>query len=130
MRHQLQEEGGFTLIDLVMAFTILSLISVAIALSAVAASRSAGIVIRKSIAAHLSTSKLDELAAISPLLLNDTYDSLEAGLTVSGHEFTRSVDVTVNTDGTRRVIVESYPTNPSLNESVAITRTFAPWGTR
>jgi len=101
--------------------------AVAVTLGSVTISRSAGIILRKTIAVQLASTKLEEISSINPSSLNDTYDSLELGLYVEGNEFSRTVNITVNADGSRTAEVSVSSQSGSI-EPVTLDQTFTSWG--
>ena len=121
-------QSGFTLLDLMLTATILSLLAVAVTLSSITASRTSNSILRSSVAFQLAQSKLEELAAISPQSLDNSYDVIELSIKSQGHEFSRQVDITVNADGSRDAVVTVRSLRSDSAPVVQLAHTFALWG--
>ena len=81
------------------------------------------------LARNLAVSKAEELSGVNIDNLNNSYDSTESNLTVTGHniKFTRVTDVTVNSDGSRTIDISVSSTSFVMTKPVTYSTRFAPW---
>lgn len=118
--------AGFSLIDLLAAVSLLAIILVAVNVNAVMTYTAFGKLTREAISLELAQDKLEQLAAIDPTALDDSFDSLEMGLMVEGMEFLRQVDVTVGPNAIRTVQVRVQAVGGRMPVETIIETSLAP----
>lgn len=123
-----RDQQGFTLIEVLVAAFIATLLGVGLVMSSVFALRFQKITEMSNVARNLAVSKMELLAAQPVTSLDNSDDGTESNLTVSGHQmrFNRATDVTVNGDNSRTVVVTvSGNNNPYLPFPISYSTTFA-----
>lgn len=122
-------EKGFSLIEVLVGFSILSVVALNITYSSILSYKITKRNIRNSIASQLAHERMEDLAAVSPANLGDTYDETESDLEVENISFTRVTEVTVNADNSRSVTVTVTANAEELGGAAEVSNTFALWGT-
>lgn len=122
-------EAAMTLIEVLVALTVVSIIAIGINLSAISSLRIAKKTEVNYMASNLALSKVEDLAAVDPSELDDTYDTTETGLGVTGMDFTfrRVTDITVNGDDSRTVTVLVTSENSAIPTQSDFTTRFSLW---
>ena len=122
------DEKGFSVIEVLVALVILSIVGLAAArnsiMSMVVLKRS----IRTSVATQLAIEKLEELGSIDPVSLDSTDNSNETNLLVDKMQFTRTATITVNADGSRSVSVVVTISDAQLGGTHTASSRFPLWG--
>ena len=122
-------EAGFSMMEVLAAMTLLSIVGLAISNSMIVAIRFQKIAEVGNMAKNLAVSKAEELSGVQLTALSDTYDATENNLVVGSGKikFTRVTNITVNSDGSRTVDVTVSSTSKYLPKAVKYTTRFAPW---
>jgi prepilin-type N-terminal cleavage/methylation domain-containing protein len=125
----LKNQKGSTLIEVLVAISLFSIVGLGLAQSA-----QMGLLFQKrseigDMAKNLAISKAETLSGVEISQLNDTYDTTENSVTVSGHKiiFKRVTDITVNSDGSRTIDITISSTSAYLPQPVSYSTRFAPW---
>lgn len=119
-------EAGFTLIEVLAALTILSIVSLSLFRNVATSYQVMRRNERNSVAQQLAFEKMEELAAVRPLNLSSANNVTE---TVSRNyiTFTRTAAIVVNADKSRTVTVTVTNKKPALGGSATVTNTFVSW---
>lgn len=129
--HQMKarKEKGFSLIETLVALTILATVGLSLSYSMITAIRASRRAERNSVASQLAFRKMEELAQVNPNNLSNANDLTESALTVNGIAYTRVTNVTVNADGSRTVDITASPKNDRYGSPVTYRSSFFLWGT-
>lgn len=122
-------EAGFGAIESLVSIVLMSIIAVAIIMNLVVALRTAKITEVNHAASTLAVSKMEELASIDTLNLDDSYDAVENNVAWGDFNFTftRTTSITVNADNTRSVDVTVSSNSTNVPSTVSFSTTFALW---
>lgn len=122
----LRGETGVTLIELLVAMTLIAVAFLAIADS----TRTSFIQFKRSIretqATELALEKMEELAATNPLSL--TAGTHSENISRDKIAFTRTFTITINANKSRTVTVSASADNTDLGGRCTLTNTFPVWG--
>jgi len=124
-----RKEKGFSLVETLVALTILATVGLSLSYSMITAIRASRRAERNSVASQLAFRKMEELAQVNPNNLSNANDLRESALTVNGIAYTRVTDVTVNADGSRTVDITVSPKNDRYGSPVTYRSSFFLWGT-
>ncbi len=115
--------------EVMVGMSIAAILSLAIANNTITSLRTAHRTEAHHAASRLASDKLEELAAIDSIVLDDTYDLTENSVSYPGINatFTRVTDVTINADDTRSISVTVTSNNALLSAEVEFETTFALW---
>ena len=126
----LKGEAGFSLIELLVAISVLAIISVSVVQSATLALRFQKHTELGNLATNLAVTQMEILAGANPDdLPGSSYVGTESNLTVPGHTitFTRDTSVTTNADDSLTITVTVSSNSSNLLAPVTYTTRFAPW---
>lgn len=123
------DEGGFGLIEVIVASAIFAVISMSLLQSTFGFVRNRDRTVRNSMAMQLAVETMESFAAQNPESLSDANDTTET-VSFQGIDFVRTVDVTVNSDRSRSVALQIESVNQNRGGSAVIQNSFALWGTR
>ncbi|MCB0336433.1 MAG: prepilin-type N-terminal cleavage/methylation domain-containing protein [Bdellovibrionales bacterium] len=126
--NRISAEAGVTLIELLVAFAIFSVIALAFTFNSSQAHRTIDHSNRHAGMQQLAIEKIEELSAINPILLNDTYDDTESDLDIDGIEYERITDITINANGSRTIDVTINAENSSRATQFTLSHTISLWG--
>ena len=125
-----KKEFGGTLVEVLATVTILAFAAGTVGTSVITSLR----IYKKSqvsAGAHtLGIQKIEQLSIVNRNALDDSYDESESNLvisTVDNLTFTRTVDVTVNSDNSKTVDVVVVSNNLNLPVSATYSTTFSVW---
>lgn len=121
------DEKGFMLIELLVIVALLAIFALTMLQANMTSMRSRGKAQLYSYASQIAAESLEEYAAIDPINLDNTDDYADT-VERLGHQFSRTVDVTVNSDSSRTVVVTVSSSNPLYPTSVSVQGVFAMWG--
>ena len=124
-----KNEGGFGLMEVLVAVVLLGIVCLAIASNVITGLRFHKHAEIDLLAKNLAVSKVEELSGIVLDDLDDSYDGTEANLLVTGHAiaFTRVTDVTIEADGARFIEITVSSDSPYLPTPVNYSTRFATW---
>lgn len=124
-----RKNRGFTLVEVLVSVTLLSIMGLAVANTASYSLRAHKYAEVANVAKNLAVSKAEELSGVRIDLLTDAYDGTETNLAVTGHTmlFTRVTNVTVNSDGSRTIDVTVSSSSTALLQPAFYSTTYAPW---
>lgn len=120
---------AFSLLEVLAAILLLSITSLGVARSTIISYKTMLREEHQAAALQLARLKLEELAAQSPITLNDANSSVETNVAFGAMKFNRTTVVLVNADNSRTITVNVMNTNPALGGHATLTDTFALWGT-
>lgn len=122
-------EAGFTLVEILASFLLISVMSLAIAKNTISALRAAKFTEVNHAASSLAISKVEELTAINTADLDETFSGTENEVSWStlNITFTRQTTVTVNPDNSRLIEVEVTSNAALLPTTVTFDTTVVPW---
>jgi len=124
-----EQEAGFGLMEILVAISLMALVSLGIAANTMAALR----IVKKTevnyLASNLALSKIEELAAYEAADLDATFDGHETSLAMSGTSitFSRTTTIIINADNSRTVTVVVASESPVVPTSVDFSTTYALW---
>ena len=121
-------QRAFTLIETLLAVSLLSVAAMGVAMSAIESQRITKRNLRNSYAAQLALEKMEQLAATDPSTLSSLSNSTETSLTKDNVAFTRQTTIVVNADASRTVTVSVTGNQASLGGQSTFTDTFPLWG--
>ena len=123
------DQRGFSMVEVLIGTFLLAVMGLALSNSLIYSIRSHKYVEIGNVAKNLAVSKTEELSGVRIDLLNDSYDSTENNVAVSGHQITfkRVTNVTVNADGSRTIDVTVSSGSNTLLSSASYSTTYAPW---
>lgn len=122
-------DAGMSLIEVLVAITLLSLSGLAISNSAIHAFQSLKFVELNHVANILAISKMEEIAARDTVEIDTSLNGIESSVEWADLEitFSRSTDVTVNADGSRSVVISVSTNDQVYATTVRFQNTFALW---
>ena len=127
--YRITDQAGSTLLELMVALSIFAVVGLGLAMST-----QMGLLFQKrseigNLAKNLAISKAETLSGVEISLLNDTYDSVESSVNVTGHKITfrRQTDITVNSDGSRTITIIISSGSKYLPNPITYSTRFAPW---
>jgi len=123
-------EEGFLLIEILVALLLLSIVAAALTLNAITASKTLRKTIRHSVSSQLANTKMEELLAVNPVTLDDSDDLLESGIIVDNIAYDREVDVTVNPDDSRTLVVIVALSGSTTEAVTTLVNSVSLWGTQ
>lgn len=124
-----RKASGFALVEVLVAIALLAITALSVARSTIIAYNTMARNEYRAAAVQLAKEKLEELAAQSPVTLNDAQDQLETNVTFGKMKFSRTTNVTVNNDNSRTISVTVTGLNSQLGGTVTLQDSFALWGT-
>lgn len=130
IRHITSEEGGFMLMDALVAIIISAIVALGVTQSALIAYRYSHQAEARAVARELAVERLEEYAAVDPESFTDGNQIIETGLSRSGITFTRTTDFSIESDRARLVVVTLVTTRTKIPVTVEISRAFTLWGER
>ena len=122
------QEGGFSLIEVLVSISILAVVGLAVATSTIRSYVFLKQSTRSSLASQLALDKIEMLATVDPTTLTAANNSTEPSVNRNGVTFSRSTVITVNSDGSRTATVTVLPLSGTGGRAT-FTTTFAQWGT-
>lgn len=125
---RLREQRGYSIIEVLVATVLLSLVSLGLASSTTTSYVTLKRTLRHAAATELAQSKMEELAAINPLSLSAANNATETGVISHAMTFTRTTTVAVNSDGSRLVTVAVTGDAVGMGGKATLASTFTPWG--
>jgi Tfp pilus assembly protein PilV len=114
--------------EALVAMLLLSILGLGMAKSMILAIHTIRRSDRNAVALQLAQRKMEEFAMVNPSSLTNANDQTESNLQVRNMAFTRSSDVTVNSDASVTVLVTVSPSVAGRGKTVALTSTFPVWG--
>ena len=116
------DQQGFTLLELLITIVLIGILGMGISMSLITTMKVYESNKVDRAANTLAGSKLEQLLAIKPDLLDDSDDSSETGLSISGTNitFSRTVDITVESNGSRSISVTVESENNSYQKTVVM----------
>lgn len=121
-------EGGFSLVEVMVAILILSVISLGSAYCTIMSLKVEKRNVRNAVAQELAVQKMEELAAMNPSSLSSANSVTESNVTYKNISYTRTTSISVNADNSRSITVTVNGNNSSLGGSASISTTYALWG--
>lgn len=121
---------GEGLVEVMFSLVLFALIGLGFAYSGITASNTSGRNFQSAAAMKLALEKMEEFVRINPQDLSDADDATESSVQSGNMSFTRTTDVTINTDRTRSVEITVISNVPNSDTAVTIANSFALWGTR
>ncbi len=122
-------EDGFFILEVLVVTLLFSILAYLFAQSILFSLSVRGRDVRRQIATELVLNQLEHFAAVNPNTLSDA-DDLTENVSHGNFEFTRVVDVTANSDGSRTVMVRVSDLESHLPVDVSALNTFSLWGTQ
>jgi Tfp pilus assembly protein PilE len=119
-------ESGFSLFEILFGLLFISVMAIAITSSATVAMKTRATTIRNAGAMELVIDTLEDFTSRDPANLSDSDDSSTV-ISHKGNSFTRVVDVTANSDGSKTISV-SVTGDTSLGGKASSTITLIDWG--
>lgn len=126
MRFAINNRGS-TLIEVLAVIVLFAIMALALAKTTIATIVTRGQTEIRALQMQIATEAMEELAGINPINLTDA-DDATTSLIRNGHDFTRTIDVTVNGDSSRRIDVTVISTNARFGTSKTLSATYAVWG--
>jgi len=127
---QLKNEDGFSLVEVLVALILSSIVALGIMQSTLTSYRFSQRMVNDSLAGQLALEKMEEISSISPQTLDDTDDAVEDPVVRNNISFIRTVDVSINADRSRTVAVRVQSKNSHIAIDTTLTNSFALWGER
>ena len=124
------EEKGFAVIEFLVSTIIISVVSLGMLHSTLSSMKISKKSHYDSTAYQLAVERLEDYSVINPQTLDNGDDTSETGISRNNMEFTRTTDVTINTNGSRTVNVVVTSVNGLLDSSVTLSNSFPLWGER
>ena len=121
-------EAGFSILEVLAAIVLLSIVGLNVTYGTIISLRMLKRSMRTSLATELAAQRMEELAALDPSTLNDSYDLVETGLISDNVSFSRTTEVTVNSDKSVTVDISVVGEHSTLGGRAALSNTFAYWG--
>ena len=118
--HKILPVHGFTLIETLIALSVLAIITVSINLTAKNIFTTYSKVTHEIAVKNLLNDKLEQLAAIDPALLDDNYDSIETEIIINNVEYVRTVDISITKDNLRSITINARTANSSVKAEANI----------
>lgn len=128
-QHKLLSNHGFGLLEILVSIVIMGLISLGLAYSMATSFKVSNRTVHHAVAAQLAQETMEDYFSIDPQSLDDTDDFTDT-VTYDGDSYTRTVDITVNTDRSRTVEISIIGVNSLLGGSATVSNSFALWGLR
>ncbi len=128
MKAQRQRERGSSLIEVLFALILFSIMGLGFAMQMISASHAKGRNLVNSLALEIAHETLEDLAAVDPESLSDATDVENEAVSRGGRDFLRSIDVTIEAVWTRSVEVRVV--NPAFSVEQEVTAAFALWNRR
>ncbi len=125
MKHT-HEESGMSLIEVLVAMSVLAILALSVAQSTVRSYRFFLQSTRSSLASQLALDKIEALAATNPALLNAS-TTTESDVMRDNVRFNRVTRVIVNSNGSRSVTVTVTATNAGSGGKAVLSSTFPEW---
>ena len=121
--------AGFSLMEVLIALFIFSLVGLSIAKSTIVSMQAQLRAEMGNVARNLAVSKAEELSGVKISDLDATYNDTETDLAVSGHQtkFTRVTTVIVNSDNSRTIHIAVSGASAFLPYPISYSTRFAPW---
>ena len=123
------KEAGLSLMEILVSLALGTIFSVAISTSTATSLRISTHTEAHHAASRLASDKLEQIAAIDSLDIDNTLDATESGVTYPGLgiTFTRTTAVTTNADSSRTINVSVVSDSTAIPASVDFSTTFALW---
>lgn len=125
---RLGSEKGFSMFELLVASAILTIVGLALAKSSIASYVALERNITRESAMQLALEKIEQMAAKDPTTLTATSSPPEMNLVKNGIKYNRMTTISVNVDGSRRVIVSVVPVKYYMGGYAMVMDTFMVWG--
>jgi Tfp pilus assembly protein PilV len=120
-------ESGVSMVEVLVAMSLLAISGLAVTQSTIRAFGTLNQSYRTSVASQIALDKIENLAQQDPSTIQSTSNETNSSVTQSGLQFLRSTRVTVNSDGSRTIIVSV--TSPTGSPGTAsLTTTLPLWG--
>lgn len=127
MKEGEQSESGFLIAELMLVLILLGIFGLSLLRANLMSVSSHGAAEMEALASEIGAEAMEEYAGIDPINLDDAddrSDTVERGT----HVFNRVVNVTVNADSSRTIVVTIASQNPRYTTSVTFQNRFAKWG--
>jgi type II secretory pathway pseudopilin PulG len=120
-------EAGFLIIEMLVMATLFAIIGLSLATMNINSIALRGKTHLQTLSAQLAAEALEIYAGTSPANL-DYADDLSLTVTLEGFDFTKTVDVTVNADGSRTVAIQVQSLNVQHVARTDLTVNYPLWG--
>ena len=121
-------ENGSSLMEILVALAFIAVVTLAFASSSKTSYKSFQHSSYNRSASRLASQTMEDLTSQSPGTLSDLDDLTENSVVDGTKTFSRTVDVTVNSDSTRTLSVTVTSNHSLYPVSVSLQSTVAPWG--
>ena len=121
-------EKGVSIIETIVALGIFSTVGMSLAYTSILHLNTRAGFVRRTASEQLAMEALEDYAQINPAVLFDDSDVTETGLSRNGMVFSRSIDVSINSNRTRLIAVTV--TNDATGSSLTLSGSYALWDKR
>ncbi|RME58023.1 MAG: hypothetical protein D6780_07480 [Candidatus Dadabacteria bacterium] len=119
-------EKGFLLFELLVVIVLIGILGLALSHAAIVIYKMRLKAVNDSYATQIALEKIEEIAAVDPLTLNDG-DSWEETVERDGRQFQRIATISVNDDSSRTITVSVSPLNSTIGGTITMNNTYSPW---
>lgn len=123
-------EQGFSIIEVVASLLMVALISLGVMKSSLLSHKTVNLNQLEAVANQLAVEKLEEFAGIDPINISTADNSTETNLQRKNTTFSRVVQVSINSDQSRTVLVTVTGNLSILNVNQSVSSTFSVWGNK
>lgn len=120
-------ERGVSVVEVLVAISLLAISGLAVAQSTIRSFATLSQSYRTSVASQIALDKIESLAQLDPSTIQTTSNESKTSITQSGLLFYRSTSITINSDGSRTILV-SVTSPTGLSGKSTLTSTLPLWG--